>query len=85
MEADSENIGIHRESIEVTEPTVIDSGSSILSPKQESLIRETLSRYGIDERLFQLAETDSDTLEQLKGKINEIYGDCFVLPIPLRA
>ena len=69
---DSKNIGIHRESIEVSEPTVIDSGSSILSSKQESLIRETLSRYGIDEGLFQLAETDSDTLERLLQRFKSL-------------
>ena len=74
MEADSKNIGTHRESIEVSEPTVMDSGSSILSPKQESLIRETLSRHGIDEGLFQLAETDSDTLERLLQRFKSLEG-----------
>lgn len=69
-EANSEVIQRRHEHIEVHSTTAIDSTPLTLSLEQESLIRETLSRYGTDEGLFQLAETDPDVVRWVLQRFN---------------
>ncbi len=70
METESKNIEVHRERIEVSKPLVTGSAALALSPEQESSIRDTLSHYGVDEGLFQLAETDPDAIKWILQRFN---------------
>jgi hypothetical protein len=70
MDTDSENIEMRRERIKIRGVDVTGSALPSISTEQESSIRETLSRYGIDEGLHQLAETDPDAAEWLLRRFN---------------
>lgn len=67
---ESKNIEVHRERIEVSDPLVTDSAAITLLPEQEFLIRDTLSHYGVDEGIFQLAETDPDVIKWILQRFN---------------